>query len=278
MLAIRSERHGLSSFLRVILIILIISVALSIPVSAASNGSPENTTRLTEVKNATDYEDQGKSLMAVRDWSGVINSTNAGLHFYPYDPELLCLQAYALRKTGHYQESVELVSMAIPNDTRPVRFANRGYGFLAMGKTGDAIHDADSALALNSSYATAYALKASALRTAGDLSAAEDTIGKAIHLDPDNAYYLHVKGGILAEKGDCKGAIDALRHSIAINPDYDLPWPGLSNATVDLENAEARCAPGTQTSPTKARFPVAIVVFAGIIALVLVSRRSRPEE
>jgi tetratricopeptide (TPR) repeat protein len=273
MLPDHSDSHDFLLYARVVVIFFILSVAFCIPVYGLANGSSEKTGE-TAVKNATDYEDQGKTLMAEKDWSGVINSTNAGLNFYPYNPELLCLQAYALRKTGHYQESVDLVSMAIPNDTRPVRFANRGYGFLAMGKTVDAIHDADSALALNSSYATAYALKASALRTTGNLSAAGDTIGKAIHLDPDNAYYLHVKGGILADKGDCYGATDAFRHSIAINPDYDLPWPGLSNATVDLENEEARCAEGTQTSPTKATFPVAIVFFAGIIALVLVSRRS----
>lgn len=273
MLQARSGSHDFSLYARVVFIFFILIVAFCIPVYGLTDGSPEKT-GVTAVKNATDYEDQGKALMAEKDWSGVINSTNVGLYFYPYNPELLCLQAYALRKTGHYQESVELVSMAIPNDTRPVRFANRGYGFLAMGKTVDAIHDADSAIALNSSYATAYALKASALRTTGDLSAAEDTIGKAIQIDPDNAYYLHVKGGILADKGDCYGATDAFRHSIAINPDYDLPWPGLSNATVDLEHEETRCAKGTQTLPTKATFPVTTVLFAGIIAFVLVLRRS----
>jgi tetratricopeptide (TPR) repeat protein len=273
MSTIRLESHDFSSCLKIFLIFLIFCAALCIPVSGLANSSSENTIRLTALKNATDYESQGKSLMAERDWSGVINITGTGLRFYPYNPELLCLQAYALRKTGHYQESVDLISIAIPNDTRPVRYANRGYGFLAMGKTDDAIQDADSALALNASYATAYSLKASALRMTGNLSAAEDTIGKAIQLDPDNAYYLHVKGGILADKGDCNGATDAFRHSIAINADYDLPWPGLSNATVDLEHEEARCAQGSQTSPTKATFPVAIVFFAGIIAFVQVSRQ-----
>jgi tetratricopeptide (TPR) repeat protein len=145
-----------------------------------------------------------------------------------------------------------------------------------MGNTRDAIRDADSALSLNSSYSTAYALKASALQKMGNISAAGDTIEKALFFEPDNAYYLHIKGGILADSGNCTGAIDAYRHSITINPDYDHPWPGLPNATEDLEKAEMRCAAtGVQTSPTRVAFPAAIVFLAGIIALVLVLRRPR---
>lgn len=276
MLPERAEYQNFSHYGNALFIVLLVTIFFCIPVSGAIGTSIGNTTSVPAIKNATDYENQGKVLMAERDWSGVINSTNEGLRFYPYNPELLCLQGYALRKTGHYQESVDLISLAIPNDTRPVRYANRGYGYLAMGNAPDAIRDADSALSLNSSYTTAYALKASALQKMGNISAAGDTIEKALIFDPDNAYYLQVKGGILADSGDCAGAIDAYRHSITINPDYDQPWPGLPNATEDLKKTDMRCAAmGVQTSPTSAAFPASIVFLAGIIALVIVLRQPR---
>jgi tetratricopeptide (TPR) repeat protein len=259
-------------------IILLFLISLCIPVNGLTiTISTDPTHAESGILPASYYEDQGKALMAEKDWSNVIRSTREGLEVYPYNPELLCLQAYALRKTGHYQESVDLVSLAIPNDTRPVRYANRGYGYLAMGKTGDALRDADSAIALNSSYTTAYALKASALRSAGNLSAAKEAISQALTVEPDNAYYLQVQGGILADMGNCREATEAFRHSIAINPDYDQPWPGLPNATTELEKTENICAAqGTVAPPTNASLPAGMLSFAAI-AMVLVFQARRKQ-
>ncbi len=258
------------------IILFLLLISLCIPVNGLMNISVDNAKEIPAIRNATEYENQGKALVADRDWSGVIASTREGLIYYPYNPELLCLRGYAMRKTGHYQEAADLISLAIPNDTRPVRYANRGYALLAMGKNQETINDADSALARDSSYATAYALKAFALRNTGDFSAAEDTIDKALSFDPGNAHYLHIKGGILADMGNCTGAITAYRHSIQSNPDYDLPWPGLSNATVDLEKTETRCdAPGMPTPPTTAGSPFGILFSGGIIAVFIMARRAR---
>lgn len=260
----------LTSFVFFILAI----ISIGFPVCGSVNNTPDIANQIHPDMNITTYEDRGKTLMAERNWSGLISLTREGLAIYPYDPELLCLEAYAMRKTGHYQESVDLISLAIPNDTRPVRYANRGFGYLAMGRTQDAINDADSALALNSSYTTALALKADALRYQGNLSEAGDLIGQAIALDPNNPFFHHLKGGIRADMGDCQGAIDAYRQSIAINPHYDLPWPGLKNATADLETTEKKCArQAISTPPTKASIPVGTVIAAGLVALLLVSRK-----
>jgi tetratricopeptide (TPR) repeat protein len=256
-------------------VFLLVALSLCIPVTGLMNSSTDNTNEVPGILNATGYENLGKALVAEKNWSGVIAVTSEGLVLYPYNPELLCLKGYAMRKTGHYQESVDLISRAIPNDTRPVRYANRGYALLAMGKNQDAIRDADSALALDSSYTTAYALKAHALRNSGNLSKALETIERALAIEPDNAYYLHVKGGILADMGDCPGAIDAYQHSIRINPGYDLPWPGLSNATADLEKTETWChPPGIQAPPTSVAFPVGMVFSGGIIAVFIMTRRA----
>jgi tetratricopeptide (TPR) repeat protein len=256
-------------------IFLLVLLSLCIPVTGLINSSTGSTNEVPGILNATGYENLGKTLMAERNWSGVIAITSEGLVLYPYEPELLCLQGYAMRKTGHYQESVDLISLAIPNDTRPVRYANRGYALLAMGKNQDAIRDADSALALDSAYPTAYALKAYALCNSGNLSTALEIIEKALAIEQDNAYYLHIKGGILADMGDCPGAIDAYQHSIRINPGYELPWPGLSNATADLEKTEIRCHPqGRPTPPTNIAFPVGMVFPGGIIAVFIMNRRA----
>ncbi|MCX6699059.1 MAG: tetratricopeptide repeat protein [Methanomicrobiales archaeon] len=274
---VRPNNHVFSLVAKIyfILLLLLLVMAICIPVTGLMNSGTDITTKVPAIINVTEYETLGKALMAERNWSGVITITNEGLVSYPYNPELLCLQAYAMRKTGHYQEAADLVSLAIPNDTQAVRYANRGYALLAMGKNQDAINDADSALALNSAYTTAYALKAFALRNTGNLSAAEETIDKAITIDPKNPHYLHIQGGILADRGNCTGAIDAYRHSININPEYDLPWPGLTNATADLEKTEVLCAAkGIQASPTKAAFPVGSLFSAGILAIVIIARRA----
>jgi tetratricopeptide (TPR) repeat protein len=264
---------------KIAFIILLFLIPLCLPVTARAAtigtgpGSPDTT-----IQNASYYEDQGKALISERNWSGVIDNSKRGVELYPYNPELLCLQAYALRKTGYYQESVDLISLAIPNDTRPVRYANRGYGYLAMGKTTDAIRDADSAIALDPSYSTAHALKASALRMAGNLSGAEDAINVALSIDPENAYYLQVQGEILADQGLCSSAIDAFRHSVAINNNIDQPWPGLPNATTELNKTEARCAAARQvlTPTTKASFPAGLLAVTGIgIVMIFQARRKR---
>ena len=131
----RTNFHVFSRNTATPILILLLLISLCIPVTGlVINGSTGTTTAETGILNASYYENQGKALMAEQDWAGVIDNSNEGLGVYPYNPELLCLQAYALRKTGHYQESVDLVSLAIPNDTRPVRYANRGYGLPCNGE------------------------------------------------------------------------------------------------------------------------------------------------
>jgi tetratricopeptide (TPR) repeat protein len=265
-------------YTKIAFIILLFLIPLSLPVTAITAtistgpGSPDTT-----IRNASYYESQGKALMADRNWSGVIDNSNQGRVLYPFNPELLCLQAYALRKTGYYQESVDLISLAIPNDSRPIRYANRGYGYLAMGKSADAISDADSAIALVPSYSTAYALKASALRIARNLSGAENAIDDALSIDPVNAYYLQVQGEILADQGSCSNAIDAFRHSIAINNNIDQPWPGLPDAATELNKTEMRCAAQQIQSPTiKASFPAGLLAIAGLwIVMIFQARRKQ---
>ena len=77
-------------------IILLFLVSLCMPVTGlVTNSSTGTTPAETGILNASYYENQGKARMAEQDWSSVIGSTREGLGVYPYNPELLCLQAYA---------------------------------------------------------------------------------------------------------------------------------------------------------------------------------------
>lgn len=227
--------------------------------------------------DATGYEREALAFQEAQDWDSVVATTREGLAQFPDDIELMCLQGYALRKTGHYQESVDIISRAIPLDPEPVRYTNRAYGLLALGRYQEALNDTGSAIALDSSYASAWNARARAFLGLGNLSGAGQAIDTAISLDPASAHSWQVKGDILSQAGDCEGAIRAYQRSIAIDPDCTLPWPGLPNATVELKKTENRCAViATNTVPatTKAGIPMGLGWFAvGIFTILLAKKK-----
>jgi tetratricopeptide (TPR) repeat protein len=216
------------------------------------------------------------ALMAERDWDGLGEVTTAGLARYPDDAELNCLKGYQLRKTGNFTGAVDHVTTGIRLDPRPVRYANRAYAYLALGRYDDALRDAGTAISLNASYSTAYGVMATGLLKTGDLAGAEKAVDKALALDPESPVYWHTKGRVLAARGNCTGAREALMASLSINPDYDLPWPGYGNATEDLAGLETTCHAAVP-SPTRAVLPPlaagVAVLAAGAVLGVLSARR-----
>ena len=260
-------------FLAVILIVCsyfsLVGPAAGAPITASISTSPSDHLP----KTASEYEEVGKALMALHDWDGLITLAGDGLSIYPDEAELMCLEAYALRKTGHFQEAVDLLNVAIPLDPRPARFANRGYAFLAMGKTDDALADAEQAIQLNSSYSPGEGLKAETLLAMGDYPGAHAAADAALALEPGNAHYWHVKGKVLAGMGDCSGAIESLRRSLSITSEYDMPWPGLPNASVDLAKVQSDCMiPQESTAPTQAALPFFLVTAALLVAAAVKRR------
>lgn len=248
---------------------------LSLPVCAApitAYISTESSTNLPPL-TAASYEQKGMALMAAHDMDGLLALTDKGLSFYPDDAELMCLKAYALRKTGHFQESVDLLNVAIPLDPRPARFVNRGYGLLAMGKAEEALADADKAITMNTSYSQGHGLKAEVLLAMGNFTGALQETDAALALDPGAAHYWHVRGNVLDRMGDCNGALESLRKSLDLKIEYDMPWPGIPNASVDYARVMERCgSPGTTPAPTKAALP-GILVIVGIGIVVGLRRR-----
>jgi tetratricopeptide (TPR) repeat protein len=223
--------------------------------------------------SAADYESQGISLMNRGDWNGLLSFTSEGLEIYPDNAELHCLLGYGLRMTGRYPEAVDAITFAIARDPKPIRYANRGFAYLAMGKHDDALADAETAIAMNGSYPRSYAVKTMALSATGNLTGAGQAVDTALTLDPSDPLFWHLKGRISAGLGDCTGALDAFNRSIAINPDYVLPWPGFGNATTGYQQEASRCTPANTTpAPTKAALPAGCILASLLFAMI--ARRS----
>ncbi|MCX6690003.1 MAG: tetratricopeptide repeat protein [Methanoregula sp.] len=253
----------------VILIGLLCLPVIGAPISLGISTGPPESSQLS----AAAYEKQGMAQMDHRDWNGLITTTNEGLLLYPQDAVLYGLRGYALRKVGNFAGSVDNVTHAIALDPKPVQYANRGFGYLALGDNIDAINDANTAIALNKSYTPSYGVKAIALINTGNLTGAEQTIDSVIPLDPANPFFWQLKGRVLAGSGNCTGAAETFRYSIQIDPDYNLPWPGFGNATTDLQKAETQCAAPVKTPvPTQASVP-AVLAGAALVLAVLARER-----
>jgi tetratricopeptide (TPR) repeat protein len=237
--------------------------------------------------NITEFTRLLRGAIAERNWTEALTISKTAATAYPENPDFVCNGGYALRKLGRFEESVDQVSKGCILDPKPIRFANRGYGYLAMGNLTAALADADAGIALNASYPTSYAIRALALQGMGNTSEALIAINHAVELEPKNAHYWHVRGKILADAGDCEAARASLERSIALDPNYDLPWPGFSNASTSLAALDSTWMPATKqnitgssasgmgspgTTPTKS--PLGAVAVAGL-AIALVIGRSR---
>ncbi|MDP3395411.1 MAG: hypothetical protein Q8S57_01900 [Methanoregula sp.] len=232
----------------------------------------------TPPQNASVYISEAKAAVAERNWTSALFITTRGIAWYPDNADILCLQGYSYRKMGQYEKSVEIVSKGILLDPKPVRYANRGYGYLALGNYPAALADAENGIALNTNYTTNYGVKALALNGMNRNNEALAAIDKALALVPENAHYWHVKGNLLAANGNCTGARETLEKSLAIDSDYNLPYPGFPSAREDLAELNTRCiAAATQApvspSPTKASNGGIAVVGCIVILLVAGTRK-----
>lgn len=258
-----------------ILFCLIITVASGDVITAkfsAGTGSLE-----APPQNASIYISEAKAAVAERNWTSALLITTRGTTWYPDNADLLCLQGYSYRKMGQYEKSVDIVSKSILLDPLPVRYANRGYGYLALGTYPAALADAEIGISLNANYTTSYGVKALALKSMNRNIDALAAIDKALAFEPENAHYWHVKAGLSANSGNCTGAREALEKSLALDPVYNLPYPGFTSALDDLAALNTSCIPAaTQAraspSPTKSSLG-GIAVVGCMIAILVVGTR-----
>jgi tetratricopeptide (TPR) repeat protein len=236
-------------------------------------------TKESPPQNASVYISEAKAAAAERNWTSALLVATRGVTWYPDNADLLCLLGYSYRKIGQYEKSVELVSKGIRLDPRPVRYANRGYGYLALGNYSAALADAETGISLNAYYPTNYGVKALALKGMNSNPAALAAIDTALALEPENAHYWHVKGALLMASGNCTGARDALERSLAIDPDYILPYPGFTSVHENLVSLNATCLPAAPQAvsnplPTKSS-PGGIAVVSCMVVLLAVGTRKK---
>jgi tetratricopeptide (TPR) repeat protein len=264
-----------------ILLFLCLLFCLIIPVGAGNSitAAFSSGTGSLEIppQDASVYISEAKAAVAERNWASALLLTTRGVTWYPDNADLLCLQGYSYRKMGQYAKSVEVLSRGILLDPKPVRYANRGYGYLALGNYTAALADAETGISLTANYTTNYGVKALALQGMGRNPEALAAIDQALALEPENAHYWHVKGFLLTASGDCAGARDVLKRSLALDPDYNLPYPGFVDARQNLAELNTTCIPAaTQATelpaPTKSS-PGGIAVIGIIGALFVAGMR-----
>lgn len=257
-------------FITTLLLCLLITVAAAAP-SAAGVSSAAADTSGTPPQDAPAYIAEAKVAAAGSNWTSVLLITTRGLAWYPDNADLLCLQGYSYRKMGQFQKSVDIVSKAIPVDPKAVRYANRGYGYLALGNYSGALADAETGISRDANYTANYAVKALAESALGRNADALAAIETALVQAPDSAHYWHVKGIVLAAQGDCTGAAMALEKSVELDPAYVLPWPGFGTAEEKLASVKARCN-AAPAKTTTAKSPLGWIVIAGVGVAVIAYR------
>jgi len=186
--------------------------------------------------NITEHQEKGFRAMEQRDWDDLLRIADEGLSIDQNNPQMHSMKGYALRKLGQSQQALVEDSKAIAIEPNPVRYTNRGMTYLSLMNYSAALADGENALTIMPDYASGYALKSLAYLKMGNITAAKENIDKALLIRPDIASHLHFKGIIAMQDGNYDDAVYFLNRSIAIDANYSLPWPGMTNATVDLEN------------------------------------------
>ncbi len=255
--------------------LLVFLVLLCCTVPAGTSAPVTTTPAAPAPQTADSFIRDAQAAVSEWNWTEVQAITAEGLSKYPENAELWCLQGYGQRKTGRYEQSVASVSRGILLDPRPVRYANRAYGYLALGNWSAALADADTGIALNSTYATNYGVRAIALHGQGRNGEALTAADTALSLEPENAHYWHVKGIVLASAGNCTGARQALERSIDLDSEYNLPYPGFAGAEETLAGLNQTCAsavPATTAAQSAPGWGPGIA-FTAFLLMVLWKRR-----
>lgn len=261
-------KMSIKPFILSLLTLCILAATVAAAPAVAGLSSAAADTSGLPPQDAPAYIAEARADVAGSNWTNVLLITTRGLAWYPDNPDLLCLQGYSLRKMGQYQKSVDLVSKAIPLDPKAVRYANRGYGYLALGNYTAALADAETGISLDANYTTNHAVKALALSGMGRHAEALAAVNTALTQVPDSAHYWHVKGVVLAAQGDCPGAAAALEKSVELDGEYVLPYPGFGSARENLAAVRTDCGK-PRAAATTAKSPLGWIAVAGLAVAVI---------
>lgn len=120
--------------------------------SSSSSRQPRQHPQGLPPQDESSYVAEAGAAVAAENWTDAILITTKGRAWFPDNADLLSLQGYSLRKTGDYQKAVGAVSRAILLGPKAIRYANRGYAYLALNNFSAALADAQAGLALDAKY------------------------------------------------------------------------------------------------------------------------------
>jgi protein O-mannosyl-transferase len=154
-------------------------------------------------------------------------------------------------------------------------YINRGEYYLGTGRYGEALGDADQALAINAKSPRAYLNKGIALARMDLSDSALTCFDRALELNPGLAEARSARGGIRLQKGDLLGAMTDLNEGIRLNPTLRAAYVnrGIAYNTVgDLERAVADYRRAIDLEPGN---PNAYQLWGAIGDALEISKRSR---
>jgi tetratricopeptide (TPR) repeat protein len=230
----------------------------------------------TQADNVTSLESEGYAAIASADWPWLLSIAKKGIALDAGNPVFYAMEGYAERKLGDYPAALAADTRSIEIQPNAVRYASRGITFLAVENYTAALSDGQDSVALDPGFGDAHALLALAYLGLNRTADAQDAIDQALAISPESPSYWHFQGRIALAAGNCTLAISSLERSVSLNPNYSLPWPTTTNATVDLAAARTQCktdSPGKGSSAGKVLLEPAIVVCAAAGALFLAGRR-----
>lgn len=157
--------------------------------------------------------------MARNDPAGAIRALSDALKASPNNPELLLFQATAYLAAGKPQDAIEAAS-ALERSVGPnaSSFDIRGRSYLAMGQAEKARYEFEGGLQYAPEMLHLRLGLSDALTQLGQLDRAEDQARQVLRYYPDSADAYLCLGVIAERRNDPKGAEEAYRRSVEINP------------------------------------------------------------
>ncbi len=238
--------------------------------------TPSIATEPTQSNDVASLESDGYAAIAAENWTWLLSIAKEGIALDAGNPVFYAMEGYAERKLGDYPAALSAATRSIEIQPNAVRYASRGITYLAVGNYTAALSDGLASAALDPGFGDAHALLSMAYLGLNRTAEAQDAIDHALAISPDSPSYWHFQGRIALAAGNCTLAVSSLERSVSLNPNYSLPWPTTTNATVDLAAAEKQCSAdqaGDGQTAGKAPIETIVVVLAAAGAVFLAGRK-----
>lgn len=123
----------------------------------------------------------------------------------------------ALAGTGDARWTAKLMDKVEANPTWPDLRFQLARQYIVQGRFDEAMHELDSALAINPHFVSALRLKTRVLTDRGELRAALQVCRRLNSIDPNDAENFLAEATLHARLGDCSAAISAARNAISLD-------------------------------------------------------------